>query len=226
MLTGTVEGRFLELLVHASGAKRILEIGTFTRLLGALDGGGAAEGRPHRHARHRAEARRGRAALLRPQPARLEDHPPPRPRDSRRSRSSRASSTSSSSTPTRRATTRTTRPCCRASPRAALIAIDNTLWSGRVLDPQDERHGDDRGAERQDRRRRPRRRRAADGARRRHARPPPLAPSSARDVSEPGPSRPRGTCRGQDPTTSERDSRLSGRCACSSPAARSRTPAA
>ena len=30
MLTGPVEGRFLELLVHASGARRILEIGTFT----------------------------------------------------------------------------------------------------------------------------------------------------------------------------------------------------
>jgi caffeoyl-CoA O-methyltransferase len=30
MLTGPVEGRFLEMLVHASGAKRILEIGTFT----------------------------------------------------------------------------------------------------------------------------------------------------------------------------------------------------
>ena len=28
MLTGPVEGRFLELLVHASGARRILEIGT------------------------------------------------------------------------------------------------------------------------------------------------------------------------------------------------------
>jgi caffeoyl-CoA O-methyltransferase len=30
MLNGPVEGRFLELLVHTSGAKRILEIGTFT----------------------------------------------------------------------------------------------------------------------------------------------------------------------------------------------------
>jgi len=30
MLTGPIEGRFLELLVHASGAKRVLEIGTFT----------------------------------------------------------------------------------------------------------------------------------------------------------------------------------------------------
>jgi caffeoyl-CoA O-methyltransferase len=30
MLTGTIEGRFLELLVAATGARRVLEIGTFT----------------------------------------------------------------------------------------------------------------------------------------------------------------------------------------------------
>lgn len=30
MLTGPTEGRFLELLVHATGARRVLEIGTFT----------------------------------------------------------------------------------------------------------------------------------------------------------------------------------------------------
>jgi caffeoyl-CoA O-methyltransferase len=30
MLTGTIEGRFLEFLVFASGARRVLEIGTFT----------------------------------------------------------------------------------------------------------------------------------------------------------------------------------------------------
>jgi len=30
MLTGTIEGRFLELLVFAAGARRVLEIGTFT----------------------------------------------------------------------------------------------------------------------------------------------------------------------------------------------------
>ena len=30
MLTGTIEGRFLELLVYASGARRILEFGTFS----------------------------------------------------------------------------------------------------------------------------------------------------------------------------------------------------
>jgi caffeoyl-CoA O-methyltransferase len=30
MLTGTIEGRFLELLVAATGARRVLEVGTFT----------------------------------------------------------------------------------------------------------------------------------------------------------------------------------------------------
>ena len=30
MLTGTVEGRFLEVLVYASGAKRVLELGTYS----------------------------------------------------------------------------------------------------------------------------------------------------------------------------------------------------
>jgi caffeoyl-CoA O-methyltransferase len=30
MLTGTIEGRFLELLVHASGATRVLELGTYS----------------------------------------------------------------------------------------------------------------------------------------------------------------------------------------------------
>src|SRR5919197_598929 len=30
MLTGTVEGRFLELLVFASGARRVLELGTYS----------------------------------------------------------------------------------------------------------------------------------------------------------------------------------------------------
>jgi caffeoyl-CoA O-methyltransferase len=30
MLTGTIEGRFLELLVYSSGAKRVLELGTYS----------------------------------------------------------------------------------------------------------------------------------------------------------------------------------------------------
>ena len=30
MLTGTIEGRFLELLVYGTGAKRVLELGTYS----------------------------------------------------------------------------------------------------------------------------------------------------------------------------------------------------
>ena len=30
MLTGTIEGRFLEMLVYASGARRVLELGTYS----------------------------------------------------------------------------------------------------------------------------------------------------------------------------------------------------
>ena len=42
MLTGVVEGRFLEMLVFATGARRVLELGHLLRLLGAVDGRGAA----------------------------------------------------------------------------------------------------------------------------------------------------------------------------------------
>ena len=30
MLTGTIEGRLLEMLVHATGARRVLELGTYS----------------------------------------------------------------------------------------------------------------------------------------------------------------------------------------------------
>ena len=96
-----------------------------------------------------------------------------------RSRRSRASSTSSSSTRTRGTDANYEAVLPRLS-AGGLIAIDNTLWSGKVLDPQDENEVD-RGAERQDRRRRPRRRRPADGPRRHHPDPPPLtAPRNVR----------------------------------------------
>ena len=44
-------------------------------------------------------------------------------------------STWSSSTPTRRPTPTTSRRCCPSWRPAGLIAADNTLWSGRILDP-------------------------------------------------------------------------------------------
>ena len=42
MLTGHLEGRFLKMLVAISGARRILEIGTFTGYSAHVDGRGAA----------------------------------------------------------------------------------------------------------------------------------------------------------------------------------------
>ena len=138
MLTGPIEGRFLELLVAGSRREACARDRHLHRLLGALDGRGDAAGRPHRHARHRAEARRGRPALLRPQPA------------------TAARSRCISARRWRRSTTlegefdfvfidadkenydayfEAVLP--RLS-EGGLIAIDNTLWSGRVLDPPDE----------------------------------------------------------------------------------------
>ena len=138
MLAGPVQGGFFELLVHASGAKRILEIGTFTgysslSMAAALPEDGhidtlEIEPRNAEFAqRYFDRSPHGSKITLHVGPA-IETM-----------RSSRASSTSSSSTRTSRARTPTTRPFFPGCPQRGLIAIDNTLWSGDVLDPQDER---------------------------------------------------------------------------------------
>src|SRR5437763_6133564 len=44
MLTGTVEGRFLELLVYASGARRVLELGTYSGYSSLSMAAGLVEG--------------------------------------------------------------------------------------------------------------------------------------------------------------------------------------
>ena len=44
MLTGTIEGRFLELLVYALGAKRVLELGTYSGYSSLSMAGGLPEG--------------------------------------------------------------------------------------------------------------------------------------------------------------------------------------
>ena len=59
-------------------------------------------------------------------------------RRSSRSRRSRASSTSSSSTPTSRTTPNYIEAVLPRLSERGLIAVDNTLWSGEVLDPQDD----------------------------------------------------------------------------------------
>ena len=72
--------------------------------------------------------------LHRAQRVRRSDHRPPRPGAGDDRSASRASSTSSSSTPTRAATSTTTRPCLPRLSERGLIAADNTLSGGRVLE--------------------------------------------------------------------------------------------
>ncbi len=139
MLAGPVQGRFFELLVHASGAKRILEIGTFTgystlSMAAALPEDGRID-TLEIAAAETPRSRSGTSTAVRTVPR---SHFTSVPR-SRRSRSSRASSTSSSSTRTSRVRTRYYEAVLPRLSARGLIAIDNTLWSGKVLDPQDER---------------------------------------------------------------------------------------
>ena len=159
MLTGKIEGRLLEQLVHALQAKRVLELGTYSGYSSLSMAAGLPEGGSHRHLRGLGEARRGRAAATTPAARTPTGSRSIWARRSRRSSGSAGSGTSSSSTPTRRTTRTTTR---RLLPRLAatgLMAIDNTLWSGRVLDDERRRGDDARDprAERPHRRRRARR---------------------------------------------------------------------
>ena len=112
MLTGPIEGRFLELLVYAAGARRVLEIGTFTGYAALSMAAALPEGGPSTPATSSRSTRRSRGAIS-PGARTGTRSRSTSARRSRRSRSSRASSTSSSSTPTRRTTTTTTRRCCR-----------------------------------------------------------------------------------------------------------------
>ena len=118
MLTGPIEGRFLELLVAGTGAKRVLEIGTFTGY-SALSMAAAmpADGRIDTldiEPKHAEVAQRYFDRS--PDGGKITLHLGPALETIERSR---ASSTSSSSTRTRRTTTRTSRPCCRGCRRAA-----------------------------------------------------------------------------------------------------------
>jgi caffeoyl-CoA O-methyltransferase len=137
MLTGPVEGRFLELLVYASGARRVLEIGTFTgyaslSMAAALPDDGRIDTLDiePRHAevaqRYFDRSPHGHKITLHLGPAsetldRLEGEFDLVFVDADKDGYD--------------AYYEAVLP--RLSERG-LIAIDNTLWSGRVLDPQDE----------------------------------------------------------------------------------------
>jgi caffeoyl-CoA O-methyltransferase len=112
MLTGAIEGRFLEFLVYGTGARRVLELGTYSGYSAiSMAAVLPAEGRIDTcevDERHAEVARRyiEEAGLS----DRITIHLGPALKTIARLE---ASSTSSSSMRTRRTTSTTTRPCCR-----------------------------------------------------------------------------------------------------------------
>ena len=170
MLTGPVEGRLLELLVHMSGARRVLEIGTFTGYSalsmaaalpedGRIDTCEIEEKHVEIARRYFAESPHGDKITIHVGPAletiaRLEGTFDLVFIDADKVNYDNYYEA----------------VLPRLSERG-LIVIDNTLWSGHVLDPQDDEHEGDRRAERQARAGRARRLRPADDPGRRHARP-------------------------------------------------------
>ena len=137
MLTGTVEGRFLELLVHGLGAKQVLEIGTFTgyaslSMAAALPDGG------HIHTcdiepKHTEVAQR--YIDQSPYTDRITIHLGPALETIEKLEGDFDLVFIDADKPNYDNYYEAVLP--RLSERG-LIAVDNTLWSGKVLDPEDE----------------------------------------------------------------------------------------
>ena len=137
MLTGPTEGRFLELLVHASGARRILEIGTFTgysalSMAAALPEDGRIDTLDI-EPKHAEVAQRYFDRS--PHGAKITLHLGPAIETIGRLEGEFDLVFIDADKEGYDAYYEAVLP--RLSARG-LIAIDNTLWSGRVLDPQDE----------------------------------------------------------------------------------------
>jgi len=137
MLTGTVEGRFLELLVHASGATRVLEIGTFSgysalSMAAGLPAGGRID-TCEIDETHAEVARRYIAQS--PYADRITIHLGPALETIAALQGEFDFVFIDADKPNYANYLDAVLP--RLSARG-LIAVDNTLWSGRVVDPQDE----------------------------------------------------------------------------------------
>jgi caffeoyl-CoA O-methyltransferase len=137
MLTGPVEGRLLELLVHAAGARRVLEIGTFTgysalSMAAALPEDGRIDTCDVEQ-EHIEVARRYVAAS--PHEGKITIHLGPALETIGRLEGEFDLVFIDADKPNYDSYYEAVLP--RLSERG-LIAIDNTLWSGRVLDPQDD----------------------------------------------------------------------------------------
>ena len=137
MLTGVIEGRFLELLVFASGARRVLELGTFTgysalSMAAALPPGGRID-TCDVEPRHVEVAQRYIDES--PYADRITIHVGPALETIERLEGTFDLVFIDADKSNYANYYEAVLP--RLSERG-LIAIDNTLWSGRVLDPQDE----------------------------------------------------------------------------------------
>ena len=137
MLTGTVEGRLLELLVHASGARRVLEIGTYSGY-SALS---MAAGLPPDGRIETCEIDPSRAELARryiaqsPYADRITVHVGPALASVAALEGAFDFAFVDADKPNYAHYIEAILP--RLSERG-LIAIDNTLWSGDVVDPHDD----------------------------------------------------------------------------------------
>ena len=168
MLTGRIEGRLLELLVHASGARRVLEIGTFTGY-SALS---MAAGLPPGGRIDTCEIDPARAELARryiaqsPYADRITVHVGPALESIAELEGEFDFVFIDADKPNYVHYIEAVLP--RLSEHG-LIAVDNTLWDGEVLDPHGRHLPCARGAERSARGGRAHRRRSAHRARRSHA---------------------------------------------------------
>jgi caffeoyl-CoA O-methyltransferase len=140
MLTGTVEGRFLELLVYASGAARVLELGTYSGYSAlSMAAGLVPDGRIDT-----CELDENRAAVARryiersPYADRIQIHLGPALETIGRLEGDFDFVFIDADKPNYVNYYEAVLP--RLSERG-FIAADNTLWSGRVLDEQDDDEG-------------------------------------------------------------------------------------
>jgi caffeoyl-CoA O-methyltransferase len=137
MLTGPVEGRFLEMLVHASGASRVLEIGTYSgysalSMAAALPPDGRID-TCEISERHAEVARR--YFVRSPHAERIHLHLGPAAETVARLEGEFDFVFVDADKVNYRNYYERVLP--RLSPHG-LIAVDNTLWSGRVLDESDQ----------------------------------------------------------------------------------------
>jgi caffeoyl-CoA O-methyltransferase len=137
MLTGTVEGRFLELLVYASGASRVLELGTYSgysslSMAAGLPAGGRID---------TCELDENRAAVAQryidqsPYADRIQIHLGPALETIGRLEGAFDFVFIDADKPNYLNYYEATLPLLADG---GLIVIDNTLWSGRVVDPEDD----------------------------------------------------------------------------------------